>query len=78
MHALRRYAAALAVDLVAVTAITTPLWWLVDRHGVISAVISGAASGVLLGLFWRLVYRETVWMKIAKRLRPRRLAKRER
>jgi hypothetical protein len=76
---LSRYAAAFAVDLVAVTVVTTPLWWLADGgRGAIGAVISGAVSGVLLGLFWRPFYRETVWMRIAKRLHPSRLARRKR
>jgi membrane associated rhomboid family serine protease len=68
----RLQAAAFVVDFLIITALASPLWWLLHQRGVADAVVSGVISGALFAVFWSVIFHETVGLRIAKRLRLRR------
>jgi len=65
-------AAAFVVDMLIVTAMATPLWWLVRQRGIADAAVSGAIGGILFAALFAVIYPETVGMRIVRLLRLRR------
>jgi len=65
MTTAKRHGPAFVLDVVLVTLLASPLWFLVDQRGVRDAVISGAVSALLFSVFWHFIYDKTPGARVA-------------
>ena len=65
MTTVKRHGPGFLLDVVLVTLLASPLWFLVSQRGVRDAVISGAVSALLFSVFWHFIYDKTPGDRLA-------------